>query len=447
MHIDPQYARRSMFGSQVVHGINILLTALDLWSAESAEPFHISKMKVAFRKPLTINQEITFDFQVNDDKSIKIVGIHNGNLIIKVDLECSSDHKDFSFEDVNPKKENPMELEPAELEDFKDDFDLLLNPSFFEEMYPHLAKKAELDQMATLLATTRIVGMRCPGLRSVYSSLEVEFKDEILVNKKLEYHLRKFDKRFNLLTIEGGTNSANFKILAFHRPKPYSQDSIDIVKKHVKVEEFSDVKALIIGGSRGIGAISAKILAAGGADVSITYNRGEEEANQLIEECKKEGLNLRKLKYNVLTEYSEEEKVKLKEEGYTHLYYYATPFIFSGSKKNFSNELFEKFNDFYVSAFLRLFKAVYNPKLLSVLYPSTVALDEKPLEMKEYVLAKTAGEELCDFLSRMHKEIQFYVPRLPRLATDQTMSLAHVKNEDPLPEMLKHMRKSISSPD
>ena len=42
--------------------------------------------------------------------------------------------------------------------------------------------------------------------------------------------------------------------------------------------EFANVRALVIGGSRGLGEITAKIIAAGGGDVWITYRRGKEDA-------------------------------------------------------------------------------------------------------------------------------------------------------------------------
>ncbi len=48
-------------------------------------------------------------------------------------------------------------------------------------------------------------------------------------------------------------------------------------------------KVFITGASRGIGAATAKLFAAEGAEVVITYCEGHEEAHKTIEECRKAG--------------------------------------------------------------------------------------------------------------------------------------------------------------
>ena len=61
--------------------------------------------------------------------------------------------------------------------------------------------------------------------------------------------------------------------------------------------------------------------------------------------------------------------------------------------------------------------------------------------MGEYAAAKKAGELLCGFLQKAHPEVKIYQPRLPRLATDQTVSLLPVENQDPISFLLPHLRK------
>ena len=66
------------------------------------------------------------------------------------------------------------------------------------------------------------------------------------------------------------------------------------------------------------------------------------------------------------------------------------------------------------------------------LYPSSIAVEEEPDDMIEYSLAKKEGEELCQELEKEYLNFKIYCPRLPRLETDQTVSLSTVKNEDPI---------------
>ena len=124
----------------------------------------------------------------------------------------------------------------------------------------------------------------------------------------------------------------------------------------------------------------------------------------------------------------------------THLYYFATPFIFSGVKGIFSASLFNRFCDYYVVGFLNIVEQLRSLGLRNIFYPSSVAIDELPLDMGEYAAAKIAGEMLCMYLKTSNKDMSIYSPRLPRLSTDQTVSILPIKNQDPVQVMLKHLR-------
>ncbi len=50
------------------------------------------------------------------------------------------------------------------------------------------------------------------------------------------------------------------------------------VGPHVSANEFTGAAALVVGGSRGLGELTAKLLAAGGGRVTITYAYGEGDA-------------------------------------------------------------------------------------------------------------------------------------------------------------------------
>ena len=61
--------------------------------------------------------------------------------------------------------------------------------------------------------------------------------------------------------------------------------------KIVGPTEFAGSTALIVGGSRGLGALTAKILAAGGGKVIITYATGRADAEDLTEEIRSQTAN------------------------------------------------------------------------------------------------------------------------------------------------------------
>ena len=214
------------------------------------------------------------------------------------------------------------------------------------------------------------------------------------------------------------------------------------MQRQVEATEFRGQRALIIGGSRGLGEVTAKLLVAGGAEVKITYHKGEKDANQVVDEISSCGGRAACFSFNVLN-CQENLTEKLGKQWIpNYLYYFATPFIFMGTKRVFSPQLFQKFCDYYVIGFINTIQTIRNLGigLEKILYPSSVAINELPSDMGEYTAAKMAGEVLCDFLKKTNPKLTIHKPRLPRIATDQTTSLFAVNNHDPLPLLLAYLR-------
>lgn len=85
---------------------------------------------------------------------------------------------------------------------------------------------------------------------------------------------------------------------------------------------------------------------------------------------------------------------------------------------------------------MRLVDSLKSPCLRGVFYPSSIFLDDQPIDMFEYIAAKCAGEALCDLLQKTNPAVHFMHPRLPRLATDQTNSLMPASSLDPISVLL-----------
>ena len=73
------------------------------------------------------------------------------------------------------------------------------------------------------------------------------------------------------------------EVAASFRPNYQSQAPMSEIEALVSSEEFSSQRALIVGGSRGLGEVAAKIITAGGGRVLLTYNLGKNDAEQLSE--------------------------------------------------------------------------------------------------------------------------------------------------------------------
>jgi NAD(P)-dependent dehydrogenase (short-subunit alcohol dehydrogenase family) len=232
------------------------------------------------------------------------------------------------------------------------------------------------------------------------------------------------------------------QIKAFLRPKHHRQAAFTDVCRQVEPEEFSGQRALIVGGSRGLGEVTAKLLAAGGAAVILTYYHGEKDARRIVEEIVSHGAKADCLPLNVLEPSQGLPDRIANRINPLYLYYFATPYIFGTAKGRFSPQRFKSFSEYYVTGFLRTVQALADPAtgLQKVFYPSSAAIEQLPLDMGEYAAAKMAGEILCDFLKKAHPELAIHKPRLPRVATDQTVSLLPVNNQEPVPVLLGHLR-------
>jgi NAD(P)-dependent dehydrogenase (short-subunit alcohol dehydrogenase family) len=188
---------------------------------------------------------------------------------------------------------------------------------------------------------------------------------------------------------------------------------------------------LVVGGSRGLGEVMAKLLAAGGAEVFITFHQGREEAEKLAAEITLGGGRAQTAQLDVLQPARD-----LARLAPTHLYYFASPHIATGAAPLIETALLRKFLDYYVHGLARLVELLRPTGLKLVYYPSTVFLDTPPAGFAEYAVAKGAGEALCRVIQKQFPEIICLVPRLPKLATDQTVSLDFNQSPEPLPVLL-----------
>jgi NAD(P)-dependent dehydrogenase (short-subunit alcohol dehydrogenase family) len=238
------------------------------------------------------------------------------------------------------------------------------------------------------------------------------------------------------------------KVTAFSRWPPIEPPPLEHLAAHVKSSEFGDGVALILGGSRGLGAVTAKILALGGSKTIITYAQGKQDACKLAHEintgcgpefCSTLHVDVRKDVTVQLASLTSD---------VTHFYYFATPPIFPQKEGIFSASLYATFSRFYLSGFfeaLQFLIARAGNRVLSTFYPSSVAVRARPPGMTEYSMVKMAGELLCEDLNRTYRHHKIHVERLPRVLTDQTASVTPAETVDPVSVMLPIIRTVYSA--
>jgi hypothetical protein len=253
------------------------------------------------------------------------------------------------------------------------------------------------------------------------------------------------DPRFRLvrLAIEGGGLVGSIKAVARMPPAPQATSSK--LAYAVEPREFAGTTALVIGGSRGLGEVTAKLLAAGGARVVITYRVGKAEAEEVARDIRAAGGMCETLAYDA-GQPPDAQLITLSGAP-THAYYFATPLIFRAQSALFARARLDAFLDVYVDGFLRLALALRVRRSdVSLLYPSSAYVVERPRGMLEYAMAKAAGETLCSEMNLAWAPLHVTVARLPRLPTDQTASVVEAELPSPVVSLLPAVREAQSWP-
>jgi MaoC like domain len=440
LHMDAVAARRFLFGKQVVHGIHLVLWALDDYAGEGFAPFRFRGIKAQFLRPVGIQETVCCSLagRQNQRVELELTSLDGLSTKIQIEFESWQQRKDTLPAGL-PEQRSPRALAESQVASQTGHLDLLLDPELAVTLFPRLAECIPAVQIATLLATSRLVGMESPGLNSVYFELDL-LSAANAGQDRLQYRVTRYEKALRLVVMQVDAPDLAGTIKAFVRPPVQKQAAYVELKSQVVSTEFSDQHALVVGGSRGLGEVAVKLLCAGGANVKFTYHRGQEDAIQLRDEVIAERGTADYLQLDVLHFDDGSFINELGNWRSTHLYFFATPFISSSATRLFSSDLFARFCAYYVNGFANLVSQLAPLGLKYVLYPSSVFINEVPPHMGEYIAAKAAGEMLCTFLEKTHRGMIIQCPRLPRLATDQTVSLRQINNADPVPVILNALR-------
>ena len=439
VHIDPVSARRTMFGSPIVHGVHGILWALDGWLKQLKKNVSIEEIKVNFWKPLKLNDKATVEIEAKERNLVRIKitskEISITSLTIRWAEKTILEEKWYS--NKSPPLSEPEITKPETLSSIADSIELFLPKKKILEDFPSISKYMDLNQLSVILGTTRIVGMKCPGKYSIFSELNLKKCDDTN-EEKLKYNVSSYDDRFGMITLNLQSRNISGNITCFTRPSPKIQTSIDALISSVEKGEFKNQKALVIGGTRGLGEVIAKIITAGGGEVQISYFQGSEDAERVVAELNVFNKRAGFFRYNVL-----EENFSINDSIYqfqpTHLYYLATPHITQTNKGKFSDELYKTLRSYYVDGFISTILRFRDLNVKNFFYPSTAFIGEETNNFLEYVQAKEEAELVCDDVE-VKDDFLIFKPSLPRMETDQTMSITLSDALDPVPVLLKELR-------
>lgn len=450
IHMDPLAARRTQAGEQVVHGVHGFLWVLEKLADDGVALDHMNSVKVQFTKFIVVDQDVTLHIRRRDETTIKAE-------LMMGRLSAAVFNLKFGFRPAAQAGEAVWKLP------FSNRLTQPLVPSFeemgtlsawlppprrgeqsVERLFPTLCRSLGTQTALSLAQLSTLVGMVCPGLHSIFSNFSLVFHESLMDRAGLGFRTVDADPRFRMVNMDVAGGNFSGCVSAFARAEPIDSPNMKTIAALVDPGEFEGRTALVVGGSRGLGAVTAKILAAGGANVILTYRRGREEAEAIANDIRifrGEETCVQLLSYDAG---SDPQEPLASLPTISHLYYFATPRIFLQSAEPFSRIAYDSFLAVYVTGFyalVRFLTSRSDTKTLSVLYPSSVAIEERPKGMTEYAMAKAAAEILCVDLARATPGLEIATPRIPRVRTDQTATVLPVPARDATEVMLSLLRR------
>ncbi len=419
IHTDKIVARKLIFGEQIVHGINILLTALSFLKEKNLK---IRNIGCNFLNPVFLNNKVDF-FKVK--KKNNIIIYVNVKSELKGVLYLREEIKDNKIKIIQTKKLKKINLKKKikiskSTLDFKV-YNLETKEIKIPKKFLKILKVLKKKQIQEILSISFFVGMVCPGKYSLISSIDINLNSGKAPNSDIFYKVKKKDKRFNRFEIHF-SNTISGQVFAFSYNVPF-QEKLSFFKKRIKKNiSLYKKNSLIIGGSRGLGEDTSKILASAGSNIILTYFIGKQDAKKIKKEINRHtNVKCKTLKLDLSNSSFIKKIKKLKKIDF--IFYFAT--IKITSTKIFNFELYKKYKKIYCSNFYKMCKIVnqISSSKIKVFFPSTIFINEKQKKYSEYVRAKKDSEKIIKKINKNFKRVKVISFRLPVMNTSQNISI------------------------
>jgi hypothetical protein len=444
MHMDPVAARRTQAGAPVVHGVHTALLGLD-YLAQGRDLPPVTRLKANFSKMVYIGDEVEYrlgalsETAATIDAFVSDVAVAKLNASFSVPQAASFDLG--SAPSVALRPEQAIDLDFERMAGQAGRVGAPATEAEIEAAFPAAARIWGPRRILATLCTTTLVGMVCPGLHSIFSGLTLNAAEPDSSADTLAYRVNMTDERFRMVRMQVQGSGVWGMIDCFARIPPVAQPSMDALAGLCAPDEFAGATALIVGGSRGLGELTAKLLATGGARTIITYATGEADAAALAQSIRDWGGSCDVQQFDFRAPPGPQ--IANLPGTMTHLYYFATPQIGRRKTGLFDAQRYAEFQACYVQSFYDLFTTLHAaaPDGLKGFYPSSIFVEERPAGMTEYAMAKAAGEVLCADINATLPKARITISRLPRLPTDQTASVTPVTTGEPVQTLLPLIRE------
>ncbi|KWZ39932.1 HAD family hydrolase [Burkholderia savannae] len=297
LHVDPDYGRRSSFGTCIVHGAIGALAALE--RVAPAAPVRVTRLSASFRGPMFVGRRYGCRIDSQDDNG-HTVTLCDGALAL-MQLAVSWAPADVLADAV----ETVEAVDAAEVDDHADDALAAgverigeYQPTGLGARYPRALRAFGAAVLDTIALCSFLTGMKLPGRRALFSALSLTFERRDAAGALAYRHaVTSFNRDFGLLDTRLEVRDAH-AALAHGELRSFVRKSlIDHPVAHylaarsdVGATRLAGKVAFVTGGSRGLGAALVRSLAALGCRVYLNYLGSTAQASAVVGDLEAHGL-------------------------------------------------------------------------------------------------------------------------------------------------------------
>ena len=436
LHVDAQWAASHFPGALVVHGQHLLLWALDRL-AETRPNDHFTSIEATYLKPVVVGDQVEASFAEAGTVIRATVG-QEIVMVARVQFGERRGGGDSRFRG-GPSLATPRVRAFPEFAGLTGPVILPDSANEISKRFQSLTSVLGADRVIGLAAVSTLIGMDCPGLRSMLSRVSVSIA-QVNGGGIFSFQVRKFHEPMSLVEMDFSGLGIGGTVSAFAGTESDAPPSDAAIRAMVSPTEFKGQRPLIVGASSGLGAATARLLAAGGADPTLTWHISKvDETVKAIQAFGAAGQNV-----NLDAAAPSQGLANLAAAGWRgeQIYYFATPRIFRRRLEPYQKQDFRDFASVFVDGFYEMVRGLTStgPRPLTIFYPSSVVVDEPTPDLLEYALAKAMGESVCAQLKKKISGLKIVITRLPRIATRQTETFLKVKSTTPEAAMLPIIR-------
>ena len=441
IHLDSIGARKSIAGECIVHGMHSFLWAIEHLTIETK--YFFSSYEINFKRYIPLNLKIYCFWDLLEKK----LTIENKEGIVFVIVKCCGEINYNLVKDWLPVNNKDTLKKPIinDLSKLKKNNKVISayggEIEISKLLFPKLLSHVGGNLIYEISIISNIIGMQMPGLNSLFVRCKLSLKKDFNVIPNFKIISLNEQLRFLKIFYQGKNIISEME--AFFTPRTPER----IIKNELKYELlnknlYKNKKVLIIGGSRGIGSYLVHVINLLGGEISFTYKNGFNEAKKLSKEVISNNPNnpVKSFKFDVI----KDNYFDIFKSNYEYLFYFATPKIFGKIGVDFDNLRYQQFEKIYCDKFEDIALNFIQKGGKNIFYPSSVALDETVKGLEEYKIAKEKGELICSKIKNKY-DVNLLVKRLPRILTDQTLTLLPVKSVNPLDAAIEIADQVIKS--